>query len=515
MNIIKRLPLLFLIASFITPIFGQAERLRPLPLNAISDIEDANKLFHPRGGEIDWGLALSGGGIRSGSYSIGVMKSLYDHGYFKKIDAISTVSGGGYASYWLYGLSAPGEDDFGKEAFGRQFYLMNTCRLQNNADMYSLWKMIKTIFMKRNNAFSQYRNGIHKTFGHENPDLKLRKIDSYRSAIENGKIPYFFVNTTFFSRDLSSIGKSVEITPHHIGNSVLGYSRWPEGDSMNFLTSITTSAAGMSKVRNEIDNFAPYTVCIKKKANDKDAEDAYGRTSCVSEPIDLWDGGYSENLGALPLIKRGLKNVIIIDAEHDPKYIFDGYFDLKKTLRALDIDLNIPDIDKFLEKPPERMEHATGVMQGDAVNRRSGAHTKIYYIKAMRPRRIFSEIHEAEIMGASSSEREALIAKIYGQGVQAKTKRDENIDKKPGSPFVRCEGAQNTDLDPQMYQFLANKYGYFLMKSKWRFLGRFSRNATYDFPHITTWDQSFFADQMEALIGLGFLQGEFFNELNR
>lgn len=42
------------------------------------------------------GLALSGGGIRSASFSLGVMQALAKAGWLKRIDYLSTVSGGGY-----------------------------------------------------------------------------------------------------------------------------------------------------------------------------------------------------------------------------------------------------------------------------------------------------------------------------------------------------------------------------------------------------------------------------------
>jgi hypothetical protein len=42
------------------------------------------------------GLALSGGGIRSASFSLGVMQALAYRGWLEKIDYLSTVSGGGY-----------------------------------------------------------------------------------------------------------------------------------------------------------------------------------------------------------------------------------------------------------------------------------------------------------------------------------------------------------------------------------------------------------------------------------
>ncbi len=42
------------------------------------------------------GLALSGGGIRSASFSLGIVQHLIRQGLFKYFDYLSTVSGGGY-----------------------------------------------------------------------------------------------------------------------------------------------------------------------------------------------------------------------------------------------------------------------------------------------------------------------------------------------------------------------------------------------------------------------------------
>ncbi len=50
------------------------------------------------------GLAFSGGGIRSASFSIGVVQHLIAKGVFQKADYLSTVSGGGYAGACLSAL---------------------------------------------------------------------------------------------------------------------------------------------------------------------------------------------------------------------------------------------------------------------------------------------------------------------------------------------------------------------------------------------------------------------------
>jgi Patatin-like phospholipase len=50
----------------------------------------------PPGGEGLWGLALSGGGIRSATFSLGLIKALARGGVLLRFDLMSTVSGGGY-----------------------------------------------------------------------------------------------------------------------------------------------------------------------------------------------------------------------------------------------------------------------------------------------------------------------------------------------------------------------------------------------------------------------------------
>lgn len=47
------------------------------------------------------GLALSGGGIRSATFGLGVLERLRDIGLLERIDYLSTVSGGGYIGGWL------------------------------------------------------------------------------------------------------------------------------------------------------------------------------------------------------------------------------------------------------------------------------------------------------------------------------------------------------------------------------------------------------------------------------
>ncbi len=49
----------------------------------------------------DFGLAISGGGIRSATFALGVLQTLARHKLIRRIDYLSTVSGGGYIGSWL------------------------------------------------------------------------------------------------------------------------------------------------------------------------------------------------------------------------------------------------------------------------------------------------------------------------------------------------------------------------------------------------------------------------------
>lgn len=48
------------------------------------------------------GLSLAGGGTKSATFSHGVLHGLQESGALESVDAISTVSGGGYAAFWYF-----------------------------------------------------------------------------------------------------------------------------------------------------------------------------------------------------------------------------------------------------------------------------------------------------------------------------------------------------------------------------------------------------------------------------
>src|SRR5262245_6288152 len=63
-----------------------------------------------------FGLAISGGGIRSASFALGLLQALYGFGAFEKFHYLSTVSGGGYIggalTYFRNAFTGLGDDWF-------------------------------------------------------------------------------------------------------------------------------------------------------------------------------------------------------------------------------------------------------------------------------------------------------------------------------------------------------------------------------------------------------------------
>jgi hypothetical protein len=55
------------------------------------------------------GVALSGGGVRSASFAVGVLRALYDLNLLPRAGYLSTVSGGGYAGGWMMSYHDVGE----------------------------------------------------------------------------------------------------------------------------------------------------------------------------------------------------------------------------------------------------------------------------------------------------------------------------------------------------------------------------------------------------------------------
>jgi hypothetical protein len=79
---------------------AEFEALHGPPRSPIRTLRDYASEVHAKQGRIA-ALCLSGGGIRSASFALGVLQSLARHGLLLQFHYLSTVSGGGYIGSWL------------------------------------------------------------------------------------------------------------------------------------------------------------------------------------------------------------------------------------------------------------------------------------------------------------------------------------------------------------------------------------------------------------------------------
>ena len=99
--------------------------------------------------------------------------------------------------------------------------------------------------------------------------------------------------------------------------------------------------------------------------------------------VTLDDGGATENLGAIALIRRGVPNIVIIDAEHDPRYGFGAYVNLKNRLPRWGANIVIPEIEAHLasgRQDSPASSYFRGTVTGSRANG-SIYSLQIHYIK--------------------------------------------------------------------------------------------------------------------------------------
>lgn len=493
--------ILVLCASFA---FSQPDQQEPN-----SEDRYGRQRFPARGGSVDWGLALSGGGPRSAYFSIGAMKALYDQGFLDRIDVISSTSGGSYATYWLFTRHTHGDQKFGAGVFDDNVFLKEICFLQDkkraNFIPFSLAR--KNYNEKPEKQFAFYEERINKSFGNDaNP-----KMQDLNSSIKAGKIPYFIINTSIESRPSAGNSKPTkpwrvfEITPEYRGNYELGFREWQNTETLNIGT-VEDSPLPISKA-------VAYAALPSRVTT-------YPMTF-GGRDFDMWDGGETENLAALALIRRGVENVVIVDAVQD-SHPFESYVTLQRMLNDLDISLCVEDIERFLKKPNSQCypdsnrkksaheKKSVPVYKGKATSNDGGIRVKsnIYYIKMARPKEVLPEwFLDNDVLEAGR--------------LLVKEREDQRCPKKTSCCF--CEGIKlNLEDAAKRKAFYTNrvrKYDHFLRHIRpwnhpiiWLKLLPFriaaKKNPFYDynFPNITTLELTYTADQVEALVGLGYLQ---------
>lgn len=174
------------------------------------------------------GLALSGGGIRSATFALGVLQKLAKQNSLRFIDYMTTVSGGGYIGSCLSSLMAfpdpdvtskQNEESINQKVFGN-FNLANNFPLLRTDQMHHLRKHGSFLILREGlfrkdvlRAIGMFFVGLFSTFLLlALPLLTIVGLaisyisligDTYLSTAELSKIKW------------SSWSKALELTPHH------------------------------------------------------------------------------------------------------------------------------------------------------------------------------------------------------------------------------------------------------------------------------------------------------------
>ena len=311
-------------------------------------------------------LALSGGGMRSASYSAGVMSAMFAHDVsgevsLDEIDYISSVSGGGYASGYYY-IQKYADESLG--VFSKEELLRLQNKLGDRGDLNKYLFILPYlgsfstvgVFNSLRGHPGQsligmaYESSIADSYLGVSPVTTLRELSQF---VRQAGLPKFIFNASVYGDNKKKTQRRdrvYEFAMYHEGSRATGFVkldtfRKTDDDNSKDITIaevITTSAAGTdapltgfwSSVRAAIGG---YTGHFEERSGGKSPE-----------YLHFADGGYSENLGAYALIKRGCRHLIIVDAEEDREYVFEGYRILKHDILSAKSkagEMSVPDIE--------------------------------------------------------------------------------------------------------------------------------------------------------------------------
>ncbi|MDJ0760519.1 MAG: hypothetical protein QNJ19_14085 [Woeseiaceae bacterium] len=469
----------------------------------------------------DLGIALSGGGLRSSLYVFGALKALYDEGVLQEADLLSSVSGGGYISYALYTDHAANMDrgDFGEGLFSDAEFPVQACRLATTGNFVTNGQYIRTLFAGfagfnwDTRAHNLYKDSIFRTYARDEKSrdgLNVREVPHNVTGNNGAKIPFPIFNATLQgcepnneSCPLDGFARAgIEFTPLWFGSEKLRYQPWDQRNHQEtLLTAISVSGAAFARLGPL--RLQEQTLRWSDCNNKNDA-------SCMSH-LHVSDGGHIENLGALALVRRNTRNIIVIDAEFNKNYSFDGFNILNKRLGAMDHEMTIDSGDDWRNLQPGG-HIAKAVHKGRIRDKRAedttARKTDIYYLKMSLPA---SLPREEPVIDWQSGKR------AYGEfwntvRSPADESKEETLDCDSARDYWRTPNRNAAGME-EFLKYIVLSYSECLNSGDLsecglKFLPSRVLPSRYQFPHFGTEDQSFYLDQSLAYIGLGYLQGK-------
>lgn len=442
------------------------------------------------------GIAISGGGLRSSAYSFGALRTLHKQGKLYEVDIFSTVSGGGYTGYELFANEMFANElctdpssyectrsiQFGDATFSDNVFSERAYAQYYTANFveYLSWDAISTIFPFYT-LIDLYDKKIMRKYGYNDKGRPTRiRISDFNDTTNIAGLPELIVNTTFlepwpvdFSQDI------YEFTFTGAGSDARGFHPYTDGKGPELSKLVAISGAA----------FKPL---LKQKIKDP--------TIHSDDFLVLSDGGHSENLGAFSLIKRGVCNVVIIDAEHDPDYKFGAYTLLKERLEYWGYNIEVKDIDKLVNTTNRNLRLKSPVMFGKTTAP-NGDIQNIYYLKAMNSEYV-KEFYTEEMVSKGktiANKNIAILENNLDENHQWDSKNLSNIKMDYDSLFAYHLDSYPGILNSLWHVKLSNALD--------------SNFAKLEFPQYSTMDQSFAINQYFAFVSLGYFSAKVFEEI--
>jgi hypothetical protein len=300
-------------------------------------------------------LALSGGGIRAGATALGVLQRLQELEILHEFSYVSSVSGGGYPVYGLlYEMT---------EKNGSLNDLLNEDgkyieRVERHSDFITFPALLTKLVVSTalipmdqpvrlverkpgrvmmSNGSAAYQANIHGTFtGRLIPMWGTPKLIEVQ-GLENKGFPYPIFLASAIDGSRAPAGKYpysnrhlFELSPNWIGADAFGY--WPNFRSdLTLENAISMSAAAVDAPDLPYDNIdAPLPKLLKKLSMGLGGYITLGD----AQNVYLADGGFIENQALLPLVRRGCKTILSLDATSDAHASFRAVARVQDYLRS-------------------------------------------------------------------------------------------------------------------------------------------------------------------------------------
>lgn len=323
-------------------------------------------------------VSLSGGGLRSASFSTGVLRGLKHEGVLNQIDVVSATSGGGWASLWLQARLAEGaslDEIYGQPGTDDTELLRGLERVSFVDAFWTGWTGVTAPLRA---AGSAYYAAIVTKFGRGGFSFSDTSIADINKNVVTHQVPVPIITVASFSPCLSApnarfgpkgpkledrLNELMPMSKHLVELTPQGWGSSEQGHATTFPHELR-QMEHWTRVASAAIDAPGYEQCKLLRAlgvtfgEHVTSPKTIGLEWDKREDIFVADGGFVDNLAVRNVVQRGCKSILISDAEHDPGLVFEAYRRLNLDLARSGQKLVIKEIDAWLKQQQDAVEKA-------------------------------------------------------------------------------------------------------------------------------------------------------------